>query len=62
MLLFVIIAAIGGALGALFNKIVEELNHWRSHAVNPKIWSRVTELVLLTLVTGTVAVFLPYFF
>ncbi len=62
MLLFVIIAVAGGLLGSLFNKVVETLNHWRSHAINPKIWSRVTELVLLTCITGTVAVFLPYFF
>ena len=59
---FVVIAAVGGASGALFNHIVEELNHWRAHHVNPKAWKRVAEVILLTLVTGTVAVLLPSFF
>lgn len=62
MVLFVIIAALGGFLGALFNKIVEHLNAWRAHKTNPKVWSRVTEVVLLVLFTGTVSVFLPLFF
>ena len=62
MLLFVAIAMLAGAFGALFNHIVEELNHWRAHAINKKIWSRVLEVILLTLVTGTITVFLPYFY
>ena len=31
MLLFVVCAAVGGTFGALFNHIVEELNHMRAH-------------------------------
>ena len=62
MLLFVLIAVLGGLTGALFNHIVEELNHWRSHAINKKIWTRVLEVVCLVLVTGTVTVFLPAFY
>ena len=61
-MLFVVIASLGGVTGALFNHIVEELNHFRAHHVNPKLWKRVTEVVLLTLFTGTVAVLLPTFF
>ncbi len=59
LVLFVAIAVLGGMSGALFNHIVEELNHWRAHAINKKVWSRVLEVVLLTLATGTVTVFLP---
>lgn len=59
--LFVCIALLGGVTGALFNKIVETLNAWRGKHINGKVWSRVTELVLLTLVSGTVCIFLPYF-
>eukprot|EP01048_Picozoa_sp_COSAG05_P026973 COSAG05_NODE_7638_length_786_cov_1.199418_2_plen_148_part_00 len=46
-------------MGALFNHIVETLNHWRAHHVNPFLVRRVLEVVSLTLVTGTVAIFLP---
>ena len=56
------VAAIGGLTGAFFNKIVETLNHWRAHHINAHVWRRVTELVILVLVTGTVAIFLPHFF
>lgn len=48
--------------GALFNHIVESLNHWRAHHINAHMWRRVAEVVILVLVTGTVAVFLPYWF
>ena len=56
------VAAVGGAAGALFNHIVETLNHWRAHCINAHLWRRVAEVVILVLVTGTVAIFLPYFF
>ena len=62
VLLFVVIAVLGGCLGALFNQIVEHLNHWRGHGVNKSLVKRVTEIVLLVLVTGTVTIFLPSFF
>lgn len=63
MILFVVIAVLGGTSGALFNHIVERLNDWRAtpvSGVNANAWKRVTELVVLVLVTGTVAVFLPH--
>ena len=56
------VAVVGGVAGALFNHIVESLNHWRAHHINAHMWKRVVELVILVLVTGTVAVFLPYWF
>eukprot|EP01043_Picozoa_sp_COSAG02_P009157 COSAG02_NODE_306_length_25175_cov_76.540118_18_plen_820_part_00 len=56
------VAVVGGIAGALFNHIVETLNEWRAHHINAHMWKRVAELVILVLVTGTVAVFLPYFF
>ena len=45
--LFCVIAAIGGVLGALFNQIVEHLNHLRAHHVNASLWKRLLEVVLL---------------
>jgi chloride channel 7 len=57
--LFVVVAIAGGVLGALFNQIVEHLNHLRAHHVNKSLVKRVTEVVLLVLVTGTITVFLP---
>ena len=62
MLLFIAIAVMGGCTGALFNQIVEHLNHWRSYAINAHIRTRVLELVILVLVSGTVSVFLPAFY
>jgi CBS domain-containing protein len=56
------VAAFGGITGAIFNHIVETLNHWRGHAVNKQLWSRVLEVVCLVIVTGTVSVFLPTLF
>ena len=61
MAMFVVIAAMGGAFGAVFNQIVSMLSHWRSRTINKKIWTRVAEVVCLVLVTGTVTVFLPHF-
>ena len=45
--------------GALFNQIVEHLNHLRAHHINPKAWKRLLEITILVLVTGSVNVFLP---
>ena len=59
MVLFFLVAVLGGIGGAFFNHIVEELSHIRAHHVNKSIWKRVLEVVVLVLVTGTVAVFLP---
>ena len=57
--LFVFVAAVGGVLGALFNYLVENFNHWRAHHVNAWGWRRMLEVVLVALVTGSVCVFLP---
>ena len=62
MALFVFIAIVGGVLGALFNQIVEHLNHLRGHHINKSALKRVAEVVMLVLVTGTVTVFLPMAF
>lgn len=62
LLLFLITAIIGGLLGALFNQIVEHLNHLRVHHVNTSVIKRTLEVVFLVLATGTVAVFLPAVF
>ena len=59
MVAYLIMAIFGGVLGALFNQIVEHLNHLRAHHVNKKGWARVLEVILLTTITGTVAVLLP---
>ena len=59
VMLFIVVAVAGGVLGALFNQIVEHLNHLRAHHVNKSLVKRVSEVVLLVLVTGTVTVFLP---
>ena len=59
VVLFVVIATLGGMTGALFNQIVEHLNHLRAHHINPKAWKRLLEITILVLVTGSVNVFLP---
>ncbi len=59
MLLFVLIAVLGGLFGALFNHVVEKLNHWRSHSVNLHWKRRVLEVVILCLVSSTARVLLP---
>eukprot|EP01046_Picozoa_sp_COSAG06_P002753 COSAG06_NODE_100_length_24132_cov_93.237507_14_plen_1117_part_00 len=59
MVLFFLVAVLGGTGGAFFNHIVEELSHFRAHHVNKFVWKRLLEVIVLVLVTGTVAVFLP---
>ncbi len=59
LILFLITAILGGVLGAVFNQIVEHLNHLRAHHTNKSAIKRSLEVVLLVLATGTVAVFLP---
>lgn len=58
-LLFVLVAVLGGILGAVFNFMVEHLNALRSDHINPKAWKRVLEIVVLVLVTGTAVILLP---
>ena len=59
MVAYFVLAVVGGLLGALFNQIVEKLNHLRAHHINPRWWARVLEVLFITIVTGTVVVFLP---
>ena len=59
MVAYLMMALIGGCLGALFNQIVEQLNHWRSEYINFSGWRRLLEILIITLVTGSVVIFLP---
>jgi H+/Cl- antiporter ClcA len=59
MVAYLVMALIGGVLGALFNQIVEKLNHLRAHHVNKHGCRRFMEVFLITLLTGTVVIFLP---
>jgi len=59
MVAYLMMAVIGGCLGALFNQIVEKLNHLRSEFINHVAWRRSLELLVIVLVTGTVIIFLP---
>jgi H+/Cl- antiporter ClcA len=59
MVAYMIIAVIGGGVGALFNQIVEKLNHLRAHHINKSGIKRMLEIIFITLLTGTVVVFLP---
>jgi chloride channel 7 len=59
MVAYFILAVVGGVLGALFNQIVEKLNHFRARHVNKRWWARVGEILFITILTGTAVVFLP---
>ena len=59
MVAYFFLAVLGGLVGALFNQIVEKLNHWRAHHVNPSGCKRMFEVIFLTVLTGTVVIFLP---
>jgi H+/Cl- antiporter ClcA len=59
MVAYVLMAVLGGVLGALFNQVVEKLNHCRAHRVNKRGWARVLEVFLLTVLTGSAVIFLP---
>ena len=59
MVAYFFLAVLGGLVGALFNQIVEKLNHWRAHHVNPSGWKRMLEVIFLTVLTGTVVIYLP---
>lgn len=56
---FIVIGILGGVVGALFNQVVEHLNHLRVHHVNHHAARRVVEVVLICLVTGSASVLLP---
>jgi chloride channel 7 len=59
MVAYLMMSVLGGCLGALFNQIVEKLNHLRSHYINEYGLRRLLEILVLTLVTGSVVIFLP---
>jgi hypothetical protein len=59
MIFYIIIAVLGGWMGAFFNHIVEHMNHFRVHYTNKRGWRRVTEVIILTIITGSIIVFLP---
>ena len=51
LVLFLLLAIIGGLLGALFNQLVEHLNHLRVHHVNHSAVLRFLEVLALVLIT-----------
>ena len=61
-LFFLLLGVLGGLLGALFNQIVEHLNHLRGKHINPYITRRLLEVAAICLLTGTAAVLLPAMF
>ena len=56
---YILMAVIGGIMGALFNSIVEHLNHFRAHHIHKSAVKRMLEVVVLTLLTGTAVIYLP---
>ena len=56
---FVLLGIVGGLTGALFNQIVEHLNHLRAHHINKYTGRRILEVVVICLITGTSAVLIP---
>ena len=61
MLGYMLMAVIGGIMGALFNYIVETLNHFRARHIHKSAVKRMLEVVVLTLLTGTAVIYLPQF-
>ena len=59
MLLFILVAVLGGLFGALFNHVVEHLNHWRAHHISKKWHRRMLEVIVLSVVTCSTSVLLP---
>ena len=59
MLGYILMAVIGGMMGALFNSIVEHLNHIRAHHIHKSAVKRMLEVVVLALLTGTAVIYLP---
>ena len=57
MLGYILMAVIGGMMGALFNSIVEHLNH-RAHHIHKSAVKRMLEVVV-ALLTGTAVIYLP---
>lgn len=59
LVMLVVLALLGGLLGAVFNQIVEHLSHLRMHHINPSAVKRSLEVLLLVVMTGSAAVLLP---
>ena len=59
MIGYILMAVIGGVMGALFNSIVEHLNHIRAHHIHKSAVKRMLEVVVLALLTGTAVIYLP---
>ena len=56
---YIVMAVLGGMLGAAFNQIVEHLAHMRAEYINTHGSRRLLEVLFLTMLTGTIVVFLP---
>lgn len=59
LVLFVCIGVLGGLLGALFNHINKEATLFRQDYVNPWLWKRLVEVVLITATFTTFAFAVP---
>ena len=57
--IFILIGAIGGVLGALFNDINEKVSLYRKKNLNAYKWKRLTELSLITLLMAFISFILP---
>jgi len=59
MIAYIIMAVLGGVLGAAFNQIVEHLAHLRAEYINTHGTRRLLEVLFLTMLTGSVVILLP---
>ena len=62
MLMFVAVAVTGGLTGALFNCCATKLDLARGRYINHSAWWKMSEVAVVTVVTGTAAIYLPAFF
>jgi chloride channel 7 len=59
LFLFVVLGAIGGLIGAVFNNTNEKITHWRMKRVNYSKSRRLVEVMLVSLLVSTVSFILP---
>merc|ERR1712166_1127293 len=59
LLYFVGLGVIGGLVGGLFNKVVSDLNTFRTKHINATPWKRVVEAFIIVLFHATIIVVLP---
>jgi hypothetical protein len=57
--IFILIGALGGVLGALFNDINEKVSLYRKKNLNAFKWKRLVELSLITLLMSFISFILP---